>query len=145
MNVEDNLRVADRINEAFNTRNWDLFNDQHTDDVIAYSPILDEPTRDIDSHRRQLEEMVEAFPDFKVEKIRTFGQGDWVCAEFRITGTHTNTLKGGNGNQDIPATNKSVELNIISSMRFMNGKIQEEHNYWDRMAFLEQLGLVPKP
>jgi steroid delta-isomerase-like uncharacterized protein len=144
MNVEDNLKVAESLNEAFNTRNWDMFDERHTDDIIAYSPITPEPTRGIKEHRQQVEGLLEAFPDFKITLERSFGQDEWVCAEYRLTGTHKGTLRGQNGN-DIPATNKPVDMTFVTTIKFRDGKISEEHSYWDRMELLEQLGIAPKP
>jgi steroid delta-isomerase-like uncharacterized protein len=142
MTVEENLRATETLDKALNERNWDLFNERHADDVVSYSPFAAEPTKGIDPHRQLMKGLIEAFPDFRMEPERSFGQGEWVSAEYIMTGTHKGLLIRPDGTK-IPPTNKSVRIPVSSTMRFKDGRVVEEHIYWDRLAMTEQLGLVP--
>ncbi len=77
------------------------------------------------------------------EVKQAFGQGDWVFVEFTMTGTHKAPLKGPGG-QTFPATNKPVRMNVGGAIKFEGGKITEEHNYFDLLGMMIQLGLAPR-
>jgi carboxymethylenebutenolidase len=42
----------------------------------------------------------------------------------------------------VPATGCKVELVLVSIIQFANGKVANEHLYWDQAAVLAQLGIV---
>jgi ketosteroid isomerase-like protein len=64
-----------------------------------------------------------------------------VAAEARFTATHTGPLASPGG--DIPPTDKPVALDYVDVTRFAGGRIASEHVYFDQVAFLSQLGLLP--
>jgi SnoaL-like polyketide cyclase len=45
----------------------------------------------------------------------------------------------------IPATGKHVRVGSISIFRVAGGKITENWEQWDRLALLQQLGVLPAP
>jgi carboxymethylenebutenolidase len=45
----------------------------------------------------------------------------------------------------LPATNRKVELVLVSIIQFADGKVANEHLYWDQAAVLAQLGIVDAP
>jgi steroid delta-isomerase-like uncharacterized protein len=54
-----------------------------------------------------------------------------------VSGTHKADYLG------VPATGRRVELRGITVARFEDGRIANEVVYYDRLAVLEQLGVVP--
>jgi steroid delta-isomerase-like uncharacterized protein len=84
-----------------------------------------------------------AFPDAKL----TFGDQvlseDSAATEVIMTGTHTGPLNTPNG--PIPPTGKSINLRSLSILRFEDGRIASERNYFDQLEMLTQLGLAPTP
>lgn len=142
MSVEENLKSISDVDRAFNQKDWEAFNDRHADNVVAYSPLTPEPTRGIDPHREAVRGMFDAFPDLNMKQEFSFGQGNWVCAVYTMEGTHGGTLKGPGG-QEIPPTNKPVKMSFCSALKLENGKIVEEHVYYDRLSMLAQLGIQP--
>lgn len=143
MELERNLKVVKEVSEAANRRDWAGFNAGHKDSVIVYSPTTPEPTKDIASHSEAVRGLLDAFPDFVMKVERSFGQGEWICAEFTLIGTHKGPLKGTNG-QTIPPTNKPIRLPMCSMIRFEDGKMAEERTYFDRVSLMSQLGVLPK-
>ena len=83
-----------------------------------------------------------AFPDAKAEVTNEIIAGDWAVTQETFTGTHTETLVSPEG--DIPATNKSVTGRAVELTRIADGKVVENHLYYDNMELLTQLGLVPE-
>ncbi|MFQ6012032.1 MAG: ester cyclase [Thermoplasmata archaeon] len=143
MSLEENLKVLDAAERALQTRDWDGFDATHAESVVVYSPTTPEPTKGRQSHREALEDMVTMMPDMKLERVRAFGSGDWVCAELVMTGTNTGPVLGP-GSQEIPPTNRPVRLDLVTIGKIVNGEIAEEHVYFDRMGFMAQLGLLPE-
>ncbi|KAK5114287.1 hypothetical protein LTR62_002538 [Meristemomyces frigidus] len=81
-------------------------------------------------------------PSFRSRLIsRTVGtDGSRIVDELFISLTHTTEipwlLPG------IPPTNKRVEVVMISIVRFVGGKLESEHVYWDQASVLLQVGLL---
>jgi predicted ester cyclase len=142
MSVEENLKVFDELNEIVKKRDWETFGTHHTEDVITYSPMRPEPTRGIPAHTEAIKGIFDAFPDVEMKTDKLFGHDEWVFASFTFTGTHKGPLPGPGG-KTIPPTNKKVKIPIANAIRFVNGKIAEEHTYLDRLSMFEQLGLNP--
>jgi ketosteroid isomerase-like protein len=84
-----------------------------------------------------------AFPDARVEVHRLHVVGDVAVEEGTFTGTHDGTLKGPTG--DIPPTHRPVRIGYIQVLRFRDGRHVSFNLMFDRLAMLEQLGLVPTP
>jgi predicted ester cyclase len=83
-----------------------------------------------------------AFPDAKVTVTNEVIAGEWAMTQGEYNGTHTETLSSPEG--DIPATGKSVTGRAAEFIRVVDGKIVEDHLYFDNMEILTQLGLVPE-
>lgn len=79
-----------------------------------------------------------AFPDLKMEPEDVLVSGDKVVARVRATGTHDGEFMG------MPATGKSIDVQLIDIIRIDGGGLACEH--WgvvDTMAMMQQLGVVP--
>ncbi len=140
MGVEENLRLIKDRYEAYNAHDWDRFFEGYAESVVNYAPSLPEPLKGLAALRERNQAFETAFPDRRLEEVRTFGQGDWVCSEAIFTGTHKGPLPGG---ETIPATNKQVRNPVVSVFKFEGGEITEQREYWDRLALKAQLGLAP--
>ena len=66
-----------------------------------------------------------------------------IIAHEMATGTHTGVLHSPQG--DIPPTGKRIEVPYINVSTVEGGLVATDHNAWDRVAVLEQLGLIPAP
>jgi len=67
----------------------------------------------------------DAYPDFRIEVLTLFGDGDLVCLESRATGTRVADFFGA-GASEVPETNYAVDL-----LEFRDGLIVRERGYWD--------------
>ena len=88
------------------------------------------------------EEMIEpfnrlrsAFSDIKI-KNDIFGFDDRAVNHFTLTGTHDGEWQG------IKATGKKIAVSGIAIVRFSNGEIIEEWEFWDEISLLKQLGVL---
>lgn len=112
----------------------------YAESALHFQPNRPEPLRGYDAIREDyLKSTFIPFPDVKIEKVRAFGKGNWICIEMIMTGTHTGPL--GEGDEVIPPTNKSIRVPICIVAKVEDGKITESHEYNDQLGFLAQLGL----
>ena len=88
------------------------------------------PTAMVDGRRT----FHEAFPDGHGEIIDLHLTGDVVVVEWRMTGTNTGPLNGN------PATGRPFARRGCSVATVRGGKIVAYHDYFDRLAQIEQLG-----
>lgn len=92
--------------------------------------------------REYLETFKRAMPDARavVEHLRD--AGDTVVVEGRFVGTFTGPLATPDG--DIDPTGASVDLRFADVSRVADGKIGAYHTYYDQLALMTQLGLMPE-
>lgn len=84
-----------------------------------------------------------AFPDAHVDVQRVHIVDDVAVEEGAFIGTHNGVLHTPTG--DIPPTGRSVRIAYIQVLRFRDGKHASFNLMFDRLAMLEQLGLIPVP
>jgi steroid delta-isomerase-like uncharacterized protein len=78
-------------------------------------------------------------PDLRVTIEELVAEGDKVAVRRSYEGTHRGELLG------IPPTGKQVRLGGISIFRLAGGKIAEHWEQLDRLALMQQLGVLPTP
>lgn len=102
--------------------------EQHTPDHVARG------TQEIVSYIIQTRA---AFPDIKFVDEGRLADGDWVVFRWSVSGTHKGEFNG------IGPTGRHVKLHGVTLARIDNGRIAHQVAYYDRLALLEQLGVVP--
>ncbi len=73
----------------------------------------------IDGMRQHLEAVKKTYPDYTMEIIRQFEDGETVISEFIMRGTHKGNFLG------IEPTNKIIEMTGVDIDKIVNGKIVE--------------------
>ncbi len=89
-------------------------------------------------------ELLAAFPDGKVTIARMVEEGNVVVVEYEFSGTNAGPLRRPTG-ELAPATRKRVSGRAIAIATIHNGKTMSQHEYFDRVEVLTQLGLMPAP
>jgi steroid delta-isomerase-like uncharacterized protein len=84
----------------------------------------------------------DGFPDGQIKIEKVIATDREVVVEFTGTGTHTGTLKTPGG--EIPATGRSVTLQVCDVLSFRAGRVSRLHSYFDSAALLMQLGAMPE-
>lgn len=81
-----------------------------------------------------------AFPDLRMEPQDVLASGDKVVARARATGTNQGEFMG------MPATGKSVDVQLIDIIRFGDDGLAREHwGVFDALGMMQQLGAIPAP
>jgi hypothetical protein len=143
MSVEENMRLMQTLDDAWNAQDWDTFEKRHTEHTAVYWPGQPEPTKGRQAHRDECVEFFKTFPDNQLVnrpyKI-FFGQGDYTCSVADFTGTMTGPMKGPDGTM-ITATNKRFQIEFCTVARWENGEIVEERLFYDLVGLMQQIGL----
>lgn len=85
----------------------------------------------------------EAFPDSRHAVVDSVESGNTVALELRSTGTHTGPMRTPNG--EIPPTGKQIVWESVDYIKIDGNKVKSWHTYFDQMAFMIQIGLMPAP
>ena len=80
-----------------------------------------------------------AFPDLRIEIVRSMSQGDLVTVHIHCTGTHTGEGLAG------PPTNRSVVFEGMVMTQIRNGQIVQGWNCIDFLTLYQQIGWVTNP
>lgn len=89
--------------------------------------------------REDVSRWMRAFPDVKLELVTLMAADDAATLELKMSGTHTGPLALPEG--EIPATGRPVEQRLCVVLRFEDGKIVSEHDYFDVAGMMRQLDL----
>jgi steroid delta-isomerase-like uncharacterized protein len=133
------LKQAERLFTALNTMDLDTA-------VAMISPTADIRTpmgafTGGKAYREWISEHFRAFPDMHHEIRGIKVESDRELAfEWRATGTFTAPLATPGG--EVPPTGKTIDLPGVDFWRVEGGLIVTYHLYFDRLEFLQQLGLA---
>ncbi len=137
----DNIEIARRLYDDWNKRDFDhLAGLLATDGEIM---IVGSGTsfRGPEGARQFAQMWATAFPDGQVAIERAAASGDQVTVEHTGRGTHTGPLQSPGG--DIPATGKSVTLQLCDVFTIESGKVKSMRSYFDSASLLTQIGVMP--
>lgn len=140
--MADTRQVAAEALEAFNAHDEARIRATYADDVVFEAP-GDVRAEGPDAATGFAMAWLNAFPDASLTVHDQLCEGEWCAQRFTFEGTHQNTLSGPGG--EIPATNRRLSGRGIQMFRVREGKIAEEHLYYDQVQVLTQLGLMPEP
>ncbi len=85
---------------------------------------------------RQLAALYEAFPDHRITIHITVAEGDLVAYRWTAQATHKGSYLGA------PPTGRIAHATGITISKFRDGKVVEEHASWNKLAFLQDLGIL---
>lgn len=137
--MADNATLARELYAAWNDRDFDRLADSMAPDGEIIVVGSGEIYRGPGGSRRYNSMWADAFPDGVITVDRIVDGGDCVVAEFTGRGTHTGTLSTPMG--DIPATGRSVTLQLCDVTEYVDGKVRSQRTYFDTGSLMTQLGL----
>lgn len=133
------LEILTKSLDEFTAGRWDSVKAAITDDVI-----YEEPTGRVvgaEAYLAVLQRWRRAFPDVKCTIVGGFASGERVVVEVEWKGTSSGPLETPFGT--LPATNQRVTVKACLVCVIRDGKIREQHHYFDLFALLSQLGIAP--
>jgi ketosteroid isomerase-like protein len=142
MGAQENKELMQTLDDAWNNQDWDTFMARHAEDTAVYWPGQPEPTRGVRNHREESIAFFKTFEnrlDNRPYKV-LLADGDWTCSIARWTGKMIGPMKGPDG-REIPATNKTFELDFCTVAHWRNGQIVEENLFYDQVGLMRQIGV----
>lgn len=136
MSKENKTVFKHFVEEIWNKGNSGFADEILTSDFVNHTPGLD--VKGIEAFKQYVLAFRTAFPDLYLTINEQFGEGEKVVSLWTATGTHKGEIMG------IAATGKEIKLSGTTITRFAGAKMTENLMYWDRLGFLEQLGVAPK-
>jgi predicted ester cyclase len=141
MSSESQKAVVRRfVEEMLNGQNLDVAGDLFTEGFVDHD--ADDPdgrVSGVDGARAEVGVFLTAFPDMRVATDQILAEGDTVIYRGTVNGTHTGDFFG------IPPTGKRMSVWVWQAFRFEGAKIAEAWLHIDRLALMQQLGLIPAP
>jgi len=121
-----------------NKRQIELINaDNFSPEIIMHSS--PENIVGLENFKAYYQNFLTGFSNIEFTMVDVFGQGDKIVKHWNFKGIHSGDFFG------IPATGKSVNIDGTTLVKMKDGKIAEEQDFMDNMAFMQQLGLVSDP
>ena len=139
--MQTNKELLDRYVELYNAGDLDACMELYADD--ASQRMHDGTFEGIEAIRSRLARDLVAFGDAKYVVESFFGEGETFADEWTFTGTNTGPFRLPDG-VEIPPTGKRVEIKGMEYVEVRDGKIVVDNLYYDFMAAVAQLGLVPE-
>lgn len=139
--MADNANLARRIYEAWNERDFDTMREsthpEGTVVIVGSGETFEGPEGAM--HYGKM--WAEGFPDGAITLDRVHVAGDdCVVVEFTGRGTHTGTMVTSMGS--IPATGRSITIQLCDVLEFSDGKVRVQRTYFDTGSLMAQLGLM---
>lgn len=135
--AEKNKETMTKVMDSFNSGNMDSIGNWVGDNFVDHNPDPNVKSTGIQELRDMIKMYHTAFPDMKQNIMGMWADNDKVIAHFNMKGTNSGTMG------EMPATNKSIDINGVDIVRFENGKAVEHWGYWEESKMLTQLGLMP--
>ena len=139
--MDANLELLEYYVERYNAGDLDSCMALYAED--ATQRMHDGIFEGTDAIRARLARDLEAFADAKYVVDSFFAAGDKFADEWTFTGTNTGPLRLPDGTE-IPPTGKPVEIKGMEYVEVRDGKIAVDNLYYDFMAAVAQLGLIPE-
>jgi steroid delta-isomerase-like uncharacterized protein len=140
--MEANRELLERYVELYNAGDLDSCMELYAEDAVQR--MHDGTFRGLDAIRARLGRDLDAFPDARYVVESFVEDGDAFADEWTFTGTNTGPFRLPDGTE-VPATGKSVDIKGMELVEVRDGKIVVDNLYYDFLAAVAQLGLVPEP
>ncbi len=137
---QDGVRIAQLINDAYNSRDFARPEELIAEDFAWTFVAFGATSTGVAGYREVMQAWATGFPDSRVDLTSLIDGGDYGVAQFMFRGTHTGPFRGPTG--EISPTGRSVEIPGCNIWRTQNGKLVEGHSYFDAATMMRQLGLM---
>jgi steroid delta-isomerase-like uncharacterized protein len=112
--------------------------EHYCDDIVWRNVAMDEVYDGKDAVRAFLKRLYTAMPDLQLDVTKRLPRGHYVAEEYVIRGTHLGSMFG------LPPTGRRLELKFMSMVEFRDGKLKEDHFYFDVASTMRQMGYFPE-
>jgi steroid delta-isomerase-like uncharacterized protein len=135
----DHAATMRRLYDLLSAGDIDGFGDHLAEEFVEHEEMPGlEPSKD--GVKQMFRMYRAAFPDLQLAVEDVLVDGDKAVARIRATGTQQGEFMG------LPATGRSVAVQLIDIIRFGDDGLAHEHwGVFDALAMMQQLGAIPAP
>jgi steroid delta-isomerase-like uncharacterized protein len=138
MSAADNKDIVRRYwNGKWNERRPEILDELQTPDVVYHGASM--KMKGLEEYKQAYGYFRSALHDTELTIEELIAEGDKVMSRVACRGVHKGEFEG------IPATGKTVTVNIFTVFRLVDGKIAEEWEIFDELGLMTQLGMELKP
>lgn len=112
--------------------------EHYEDDIVWRNIAMGEVYDGKDAVRGFLEGLFLALPDLELDITLRLPRGTYVAEEYIIRGTHLGPMFG------LPASGRRLEIRAMSMVEMRNGRLKEDHFYFDAAGAMQQMGYLPE-
>lgn len=138
--MAENRHILERYVELYNSGDLAACMELYADDAVQ--AMHDGVFVGREAIEERLSRDLTTFPDITYTVTSFFEQGDKFADEFVVAGTQTGPFLLPDGTE-IPPTGSRVEIRGMEFVEVRDGKIVVDNLYYDGLAMVAQLGLVP--
>jgi steroid delta-isomerase-like uncharacterized protein len=138
--MEAKRELLERYVELYNAGDLEACMELYAEDAVQW--MHDGLFEGVDAIRERLARDLVAFPDARYVVESFVEDGDRFADEWTFTGTNTGPLRLPDGTE-IPATGRAVQIKGMELVEVRDDRIVVDNLYYDFMAAVAQLGLVP--
>jgi steroid delta-isomerase-like uncharacterized protein len=128
------------LEKRYNKHDWQGLASLYDNDAVFVDPTGRYEGRE--AIRAYVEEAEKPFSNQTNETSLVIEDGDTVVSEWVLRATHATAIALPDGRES-PATGKTIELAGVTVLTVRDGKVASEHDYFDMLAVMTQLGLMP--
>jgi steroid delta-isomerase-like uncharacterized protein len=139
MAENDNIEYVKKQIAALNARDLEGYLTRIDESYVGQSETAPGPIQGREGVRQNLEGILRAFPDLRIDVEQIIASGDSVVARIRMTATHKGSFAG------IAPTNKSIVLEACNVVEIRSGKAVHGRLYADNATLFQQLGALSLP
>ena len=138
--VTSNVELVERLERAYNARDYDTVRACLAADFVAHTPGAEMVPTGVEGAIAANEGAFSFFSDKRSEILEIFGNGDRTVSHVRMTGTND----GGIAWAGVPANGKAIDTDWIQISRHADdGTIVETWAQMDIPKMLMQVGALP--
>jgi predicted ester cyclase len=126
------------FDEAWANGDVDAYDRYAHPDVVLHLAGYSQPFRGREAVKEWVRTYRGAFPDISIDIDAIVADGDEVWMRWTSEQTHTGEYMG------IPPTRKHVRMNVLETLRFVEGRFIEVHILFDPLRVMQQLGVFPE-
>lgn len=137
MSVEENKRLAREWYELLGQGRYDEAKTYCSEDFVFY-PMITDKLEGVQAFVDLESSHMDPTPGFTFEIINLIGEGDWVAVHFIFDGI---LPEGVNEYLGMKVTNSHSHHDVMTWIRFRNGKIVEKRAKYNEYFVYRQLGV----
>ncbi len=129
-------RVQQFYNDVINAHNPDALGTYCTADFIDHNPDPGHTGQGMEDLKASFKDFFTMYPDIHATTKFMVAHGDTVVSYVNMTATNSGPMG------QMPATNKSINIDGIDVVVIKDGKASERWGIFDSMKMMEQLGMM---